>query len=128
MYIPKAFREDDSTTIHTFMREYSFATLITQHEGLPFATHLPFILDAERGPNGLIRPADEIYNAKLSISFTSQLRGRLYLPQTVPERPLVASFVSSCFFFMPNMGLTLSISSAGLIGLYAVLLLLSRSC
>ncbi len=54
MYIPKAFREDDIKTIHTFIREYSFATLITQHEGVPFANHLPFILDAERGSNGAL--------------------------------------------------------------------------
>jgi transcriptional regulator len=52
MYIPKAFREDDLSAVHSLIREYSFATLITQHEGVPFATHLPFILDAERGPNG----------------------------------------------------------------------------
>ena len=54
MYIPKAFREDDISTIHALMREYSFATLITQHEGVPFATHLPFMLDAQRGPNGTL--------------------------------------------------------------------------
>jgi transcriptional regulator len=54
MYIPKAFREDDLNTLHKLMREYSFATLITQHEGVPFATHLPFILDAKRGPNGTL--------------------------------------------------------------------------
>lgn len=54
MYIPKAFREDDLNTLHNLMREYSFATLITQHEGVPFATHLPFILDAKRGPNGTL--------------------------------------------------------------------------
>ena len=54
MYIPKAFREDDINTLHKLMREYSFATLITQHEGVPFATHLPFILDAQRGPNGTL--------------------------------------------------------------------------
>ena len=54
MYIPKAFREDDIDTLHKFMRAYSFATLITQHEGAPFATHLPFILDAQRGPNGIL--------------------------------------------------------------------------
>ena len=54
MYIPKAFREDDLNTLHKFMREYSFATLITQHEGVPFATHLPFILDAQQGPNGIL--------------------------------------------------------------------------
>jgi hypothetical protein len=63
-----------------------------------------------------IRPAHRIYNAKLSIGFTSWLRVRLYLSQTIPERPLVASFLFSRFFFIPNMGLTLSISSAGLIG------------
>ncbi len=54
MYIPKAFREDDINTLHKLMREYSFATLITQHEGVPFATHLPFMLDAQRGPNGTL--------------------------------------------------------------------------
>ena len=54
MYIPKAFREDDINTLHKLMREYGFATLITQHEGVPFATHLPFILDAQRGPNGTL--------------------------------------------------------------------------
>ena len=54
MYIPKAFREDDINALHKLMREYSFATLITQHEGAPFATHLPVILDALRGPNGAL--------------------------------------------------------------------------
>ena len=54
-------------------------------------------------------------NNMLQIS-TSRLRGRFYLPQTVPERLLVASFVSSCLFFIPNRGVTLSISSMGLIG------------
>ena len=54
MYIPKAFREDDIKTLHTFMREYSFATLVTQQEGVPFASHLPFLLDAEQGPNGTL--------------------------------------------------------------------------
>ena len=54
MYIPKAFREDDINTLHNLMQEYSFATLITQHEGVPFATHLPFLLDTQRGPHGTL--------------------------------------------------------------------------
>src|SRR5258707_15799301 len=54
MYIPKAFREDDSKTLHAFMREYSFATLVTQQEGMPFASHLPFLLDAGQGPYGTL--------------------------------------------------------------------------
>ena len=54
MYIPKAFREDDINTLHNLIQEYSFATLITQHEGMPFATHLPFLLDTQRGPHGTL--------------------------------------------------------------------------
>lgn len=54
MYIPKGFREDDILTLHTFMRTYSFATLVTQHEGEPFATHLPVLLDTGRGPHGTL--------------------------------------------------------------------------
>jgi transcriptional regulator len=54
MYIPKSFGEDDIGTLHKLMREYSFATLVTQHEGVPFATHLPFLFDAERGPHGIL--------------------------------------------------------------------------
>jgi transcriptional regulator len=54
MYIPKHFREEDLDTLYDLMRTYSFATLITQHEGIPFATHLPFILDTKRGPYGTL--------------------------------------------------------------------------
>ncbi len=54
MYIPKAFREDDINALHALMQEYSFATLITQHEGVPFATHLPFLLDTQRGQHGTL--------------------------------------------------------------------------
>ncbi len=54
MYIPKAFREDDIKTLHAFMREYSFAALVTQQEGVPFASHLPFLLDAGQGPYGTL--------------------------------------------------------------------------
>ncbi len=54
MYIPKAFREDDINTLYAFIREYSFAALITQQDGIPFASHLPFLLDTERGAYGTL--------------------------------------------------------------------------
>jgi transcriptional regulator len=54
MYIPKAFREEDLNTLYNLMQKYSFATLITQHGGVPFATHLPFILNTRRGPKGTL--------------------------------------------------------------------------
>ena len=54
MYIPNSFRTDDRAQLHELMRQYNFATLVTQHEGAPFATHLPFLLDADRGPHGTL--------------------------------------------------------------------------
>jgi transcriptional regulator len=55
MYIPKAFREDDIEKLHAFMRENNFAILITMQDGVPFATHLPLLLDPQKGPYGTLR-------------------------------------------------------------------------
>jgi transcriptional regulator len=54
MYLPERFREDDLPTLQALMRDYSFATLVTQHEGVPFASHLPLILAADEGPYGTL--------------------------------------------------------------------------
>ena len=54
MYIPKLNREDDQAELHELMRRYNFATLVTQHDGAPFATHMPFLIDAARGPHGTL--------------------------------------------------------------------------
>jgi transcriptional regulator len=54
MYMPERFREDDLQTLQALMRDYSFATLVTQHEGVPFATHLPLILEANEGSYGTL--------------------------------------------------------------------------
>lgn len=47
MYIPKHFTIDDETIIYDVIESFSFATLISQHEGEPYATHLPLILNKE---------------------------------------------------------------------------------
>jgi transcriptional regulator len=54
MYLPAHFREDDLPTLQAFIRDNSFGILVTQHEGAPFATHLPFIYDADHGPYGTL--------------------------------------------------------------------------
>lgn len=54
MYIPPAFREEDIGTLHTLMQHYSFATLVTQHDGLPFVSHLPLLLRPHEGPYGTL--------------------------------------------------------------------------
>lgn len=49
MYIPAAFEEKDESKLYDFIRRHSFGMLVTQHEGRPFATSIPFHLDREQG-------------------------------------------------------------------------------
>lgn len=54
MYIPEHFAETDLPTLHEFMRQHSFATLVTQHGDVPFASHLPMLLDDSVGTHGAL--------------------------------------------------------------------------
>lgn len=54
MYIPAAFAEANLTTLHDFIERHSFGQLVSQVEGLPFASHLPFLLDRASGPHGAL--------------------------------------------------------------------------
>jgi transcriptional regulator len=56
VYVPKHFDKSDPAWCHALIRAQSFATMITADDaGVPFATHLPILLDAERGPLGTLR-------------------------------------------------------------------------
>ncbi len=52
MYVPELYAQQDIPALHDFMRQYSFATLITQHAGAPFASHLPLMVDSGSGAHG----------------------------------------------------------------------------
>jgi transcriptional regulator len=54
MYIPTAFAEPDLTKLHDFIERNSFGLLVSQVEGLPFATHLPFLLERTAGAQGTL--------------------------------------------------------------------------
>jgi len=54
MYVPKHFAETDVAALHALVREHSFATLVSVLDGEPFATHVPLLLDAERGAHGTL--------------------------------------------------------------------------
>ncbi|MCW3098294.1 MAG: hypothetical protein JWL77_3912 [Chthonomonadaceae bacterium] len=56
MYNPPPFRVEERDALHTLVRANSFAALITMDaNGAPYATHLPFLLDAESGEAGTLR-------------------------------------------------------------------------
>jgi transcriptional regulator len=54
MYNPKHFQVTDRTLLHGLMERFSFATLVTTHEGRPLATHLPFLIFPDAGDQGLL--------------------------------------------------------------------------
>lgn len=54
MYVPQAFQESDPATLHDLIERHSFGLLVSQHDGAPFATHLPFLLDRSSGPFGTL--------------------------------------------------------------------------
>lgn len=41
MYVPKRFKVTDTKEIWEFVKQHSFATLVTAEDNIPVATHLP---------------------------------------------------------------------------------------
>ncbi len=54
MYLPEAFRLDDPQRIAEVLRAHDFALLVTAADGVPQATHLPFLYDPEEGEKGTL--------------------------------------------------------------------------
>jgi transcriptional regulator len=54
MFVPPAFAEPDLPTLHQFIVHNSFGIVVSQVDGLPFATHIPILLRQAEGPNGTL--------------------------------------------------------------------------
>jgi transcriptional regulator len=52
MYVPSYFAEADRAKLHAFIEANSFGLLISTVNDEPFASHLPFLLERDSGPNG----------------------------------------------------------------------------
>ncbi|QDT90084.1 FMN-binding negative transcriptional regulator [Gimesia algae] len=52
MYVPSSFAETDLETLHRFVEQHSFATLVTNAGDCSFASHLPLLLDRAEGEFG----------------------------------------------------------------------------
>jgi transcriptional regulator len=48
MYIPPHFKITDDSIAYDIINEHGFATLFSQHNGMPAATHLPLLLNKEK--------------------------------------------------------------------------------
>lgn len=54
MWIPRTFRNEDLLELHALLRANSFGVLFSQNGDEPWATHLPFMIDPERGEYGTL--------------------------------------------------------------------------
>lgn len=54
MYVPKHFSEDDLGHLHEVIRRNAFGVVTSPLDGHLMATHLPFLIDPDRGPNGTL--------------------------------------------------------------------------
>src|SRR5262249_39322655 len=54
MHRPSPLAVPDTTKLHALMGRYSFGLLVSQVGGVPFASHLPFLLDRHAGPHGTL--------------------------------------------------------------------------
>ncbi len=55
MYVPRHYSQDDTAVAHDLIRGNVFATLVTEVSGRLDATHMPVVLDGERGELGILR-------------------------------------------------------------------------
>ena len=54
MYLPKHNQIEDQRQIFEMIKTHSFGILVTCEHDRPFATHLPFVLEDQRGPHGTL--------------------------------------------------------------------------
>ncbi|MCF7788431.1 MAG: FMN-binding negative transcriptional regulator [Prosthecobacter sp.] len=54
MYTPAHFQIDDRDTLNAFMRQHSFATIVTHDGKVPHATHMPVLLNPTQGSHGCL--------------------------------------------------------------------------
>lgn len=54
MYAPSSFKENRAEILHNLIRQNNFGILITQNGGKPMATHIPFMIDPDRGKQGTL--------------------------------------------------------------------------
>src|SRR5258705_63406 len=66
MHLPRLFTVEDVPALHGFMEQFSFASLVTQHEGNLIASHIPFVLDRDAGASGRLRGHVAVRNPQLA--------------------------------------------------------------
>lgn len=52
MYTPSSFKEENPDILFDLIEKHNFGVLFSQHQEIPEATHLPFIVERDKGNQG----------------------------------------------------------------------------
>lgn len=55
MYVPKHFAHEERSDLVKLVREFNFGTLVSDVNGAPYATHLPFLISTDENENVVLR-------------------------------------------------------------------------
>lgn len=55
MYIPNSYREDDHDILFDLIQQYNFGIIVSDNDGVPYATHVPFLIDTTDHENPKLR-------------------------------------------------------------------------
>ncbi|MDG2284696.1 MAG: FMN-binding negative transcriptional regulator [Alphaproteobacteria bacterium] len=116
-YVPNAFRIKDLTTQHELIAANSFGLLITETPDGPGLSHIPFLLDRERGSMGHLRchvaMANKIWRGIADKPVTAVFSGpHAYIspdwyanPDLVPTWNYTAAYVTGTVAIMDDSAL-----------------------
>ncbi|QDU30914.1 Protease synthase and sporulation protein PAI 2 [Anatilimnocola aggregata] len=54
MYVPVPFAVNEPARLTQFMADHSFAMVVTEYEGVPFASHVPLLYQPAEGSRGVL--------------------------------------------------------------------------
>jgi transcriptional regulator len=94
-YLPKHFEETDPATLHALVRAHPLATwVVPQTDGELLVNHIPFLLDADRGPHGTlvghVARANPVWRAITAAASVAVFQGpEAYVsPSWYPSKPV----------------------------------------
>ena len=94
-YLPKHFEETNPDTLHALVRAHPLATwVVPQTDGELLVNHIPFLLDADRGPHGTlvghVARANPVWRALSAAATVAVFQGpEAYVsPSWYPSKPV----------------------------------------
>nr|WP_315246845.1 FMN-binding negative transcriptional regulator [uncultured Albidiferax sp.] len=94
-YLPKHFEETDPATLHALVHAHPLATwVVPQTDGELLVNHIPFLLDADRGPHGTlvghVARANPVWRAITAAASVAVFQGpEAYVsPSWYPSKPV----------------------------------------